>query len=104
MTVPRQLLHASRSADAIDLRPDRRDGVSAPKCRPTVIGTNSSSADGGLPSTFGVQAAVVGEVLFGSRAPNPVSMPRSWQSAGVVELACRSRLEPLSFVTVMSVS
>ena len=48
---------------------------------PLVIGTNSSSADGGLPRTFGVQAAVIGEPAFGSNAPNPVSDPRSWQSA-----------------------
>ena len=40
---------------------------------PVVIGVNSSSADGGLPSTFGAHAAVIGDWAVGSGAPNPLS-------------------------------
>ncbi len=69
-----------------------------------MIGANSSSADGGLPSKFGVQAAVVGEFAFGSGAPNPAFEPRSWQSAAWYSSKPLSRKTLPMFVTVTFVS
>ena len=70
---------------------------------PVVMGANSSRADGGFPSTLGVQAAVTAEQAFGSGAPNPVSDPRRRQSPAWYSSPPLSGVTVPMFVTVTSV-